>query len=397
MSAIFDAIDSKNYDKLINLCQTKKHLINKYNLEGSLPLLHAILKKDFQSAEILINFKANVNKKHKKSGLSPLHAVLNFETLAEDDEDAEFVIAMIIEFLLFSGANVNEVDKNGRSPIIIICSKEEDYPMILNALLDKNPKLELVDSETYTALTHAIMMDNYSCCMSLIKAGANVNHIFYDTSTCDDKIYYNPWCIFHQIIANAPFEVFSESLKTGDVNLYIKDHCDLIGSIEASTRQNWRSKHQLPDRTEILLKKIKDYTKLHNAFKEAVERSSFECARVILEHLFDKGMVDIIKKCEKHINIDCVNLIPASKYSNRWSDEINAMLSKHLKIIECNSNTIPIKVGTCKVCPLCRGRSWRLGIVNIKEKCCVCLDESEKMVKYECEHTPCCIKCYSFI
>jgi ankyrin repeat protein len=352
-------------------------LINTFHSDGNTPLIYAILNKKLEAAFTLLNFNANVNKK-SKTGITPLIAALNII-----DEDLLQDVVVLLEFLLKNKADVNTSDQEGFFPIMVVAKLEGDHGMAMNVLLSTKPNLEVL-RETKTALCIAIDNENYECVYTLIKHGANVNHIYME----DECTRHT----FNDIIIFSSFFMLKFAVEHGaNINKNIHDKYNGITSpLNACLRDN------SPEKLSFLLNLPNiDISYLDHVFNDCVSSRNYDCGRIVLEHLFDKKKQHLIDNCNKYIDLNCVNMIPVSKFAKNWNDEINNIMKIHFeKIINTEEE---INIQNYKLCPLCRAKSFKNKIICNNDKCAVCLEESKKMVKYECGHTPCCIACYSFI
>jgi ankyrin repeat protein len=372
------AIHEDNYKELNDLCQKKHNLINKFGKDGCTPLTFAIINRNIKCIYILLNFGANVNTKDK-NGITPLIALLS---IIEDLDNLDSI--QILEFLVKSKVNINQRDKNGLTPLMLVSKLESDENILVSILLEstQKPNLELLN-DSKTALAYALNYENYNCACTLIKKGANVNFVYY---TDDNFANY----IFHDIVMSGPLRLVEEAIKNcKNINRYISYESGNKNSLDMSTI------NKNPNVTKLLLDNGSCLDFASHTFNECMQRHSYDSARIILEYLFDNKKYEEIEKCEWHLNLNCVNLLPISKFANRWCNEIDSILKRYLEKIKNSQEEISINGFKC--CPLCRGKSWNNSIVSIEEKCAICLENVTQVVRYECNHTPCCIACYSFI
>ncbi|MDX2203943.1 MAG: ankyrin repeat domain-containing protein [Hyphomicrobiaceae bacterium] len=84
-------------------------------------------------------------------------------------------LASRIDTLAGAGADVNERDENGRTPLIVATFRRE--PAAAKALLDASANPNALDNESYDALTIAAMAGDLALVKLLLGAGANARAI----------------------------------------------------------------------------------------------------------------------------------------------------------------------------------------------------------------------------
>ena len=80
----------------------------------------------------------------------------------------------VIEFLIGSGADVNQSDKNGSTPLTIASGHNSDTQTVA-LLLKEGAAVNVQTSTGNTALHKAVISDKYDNALMLINNGANVN------------------------------------------------------------------------------------------------------------------------------------------------------------------------------------------------------------------------------
>jgi ankyrin repeat protein len=79
-----------------------------------------------------------------------------------------------VNALIAAGANVNDVDDYGRTPLMI--ASVTDSLGVVTSLIAAGADLELVDNDGFTALMYAVSQNYNSVASALVDAGANVNY-----------------------------------------------------------------------------------------------------------------------------------------------------------------------------------------------------------------------------
>lgn len=123
-------------------------------------MLCCVLGKD-DMAKILIDAGADVNFRSKATGESCILVASRNNAIK------------VVELLLKSGANVNDLDNQSHSPLMY--AAHLDSPEIVELLLKNGANTELRDKEGTTAIIMAARIGAVSCMKMLIEAKANVN------------------------------------------------------------------------------------------------------------------------------------------------------------------------------------------------------------------------------
>ena len=114
-------------------------------------------EKGFENlTKLLVDAKANLNKKHK--GLTPLHIASKYGHLA------------VVERLLEGGDCINKADEYGQTPLYnAVVNKEQE---VVNFLLSKNADVNAAKSSAITPLHAAVLDDDANMVTILLMAGA---------------------------------------------------------------------------------------------------------------------------------------------------------------------------------------------------------------------------------
>ncbi len=164
-SNVFIFICSDGNKKLLDLflAKTKNHNIdinysNKHNKTG---LIYASQNENLEIVKWLLHNKADVNK-------------------LDVDGDSALIIASntnkdtkVIEALIAAKADINTVDRNGFSPLRIAI--DNDNKLIVKLLTYNGAKINLQDNKGLTALISAVSNNNLQMTKFLISHGADIN------------------------------------------------------------------------------------------------------------------------------------------------------------------------------------------------------------------------------
>lgn len=93
------------------------------------------------------------------------------------------------EFLLNNKANVNFIDKEKESVLMIAIQAEEFDLELLNLLIEKGAEIDYQDSIGWSALSHAVAMDDADIVEFLLSKGANPD---IKSKLEDDEDYESP-------------------------------------------------------------------------------------------------------------------------------------------------------------------------------------------------------------
>lgn len=164
-----------NFNIINYLIKIKRVDINEIDNEGNTPLIIAFEMYNLEAAEILLDNGADPNIKNN-DGKSALHFVMKYSFLPN---------IYLLHHLLNAGANVNEIDNEGNSPLIVALSNTNfKFAKILfdhganPTIKNKNGK-----SALHFAVKYALFDLDVQLLVELIKAGANVNDIDNEGNT----------------------------------------------------------------------------------------------------------------------------------------------------------------------------------------------------------------------
>ncbi|PNP43128.1 hypothetical protein TGAMA5MH_05061 [Trichoderma gamsii] len=149
---------------LINVVLDLGMDLNRPTTSGWLPLIHAIQTEQPSRVRLLLERNprpANVNQKDPRILWSPLRWAIDYHNQLD-----------VLRLLIEHGANVNEQDSDGWTPLIsAVKSNNEDKVWLL---LKGGAKPDLPDPNNWTALLHAIYGRNKNIIWLLVSNKANV-------------------------------------------------------------------------------------------------------------------------------------------------------------------------------------------------------------------------------
>lgn len=164
-------------------------------VEGTTPLLVAVLNQHFELAHFLLQKGANPNHQDDVKGSALIYAaaindyqiadlLLYYgasDTLTDREGNTPLMTAVFFrnletaDVLLQNGLNPDVPDKELNSPLMI--AAQGGNREMINLLLEYKADLEKVNKHNYTPLAHAIVFKQDSAAMVLIDSGADVNHL----------------------------------------------------------------------------------------------------------------------------------------------------------------------------------------------------------------------------
>lgn len=163
-------------------------------VEGTTPLIAAVLNRQFGSSHLLLQYGADPDHQDQYSGSALLYAaaindfqlcdLLLFygasDTLRDKDGNTALMTATFfghvatVDVLLQNGIDPDNSDKQGNTPLMI--AAQQGNSDLASLLLEGGAGLERVNKLNYTPLAHAVQYHNDSMALLLIDSGANVHH-----------------------------------------------------------------------------------------------------------------------------------------------------------------------------------------------------------------------------
>lgn len=164
-------------------------------VEGTTPLLVAVLNQHFELTHFLLQKGANPNHRDDVKGSALIYAaaindyqiadlLLYYgasDTLTDREGNSPLMTAVFFgnletaDVLLQNGLNPDVPDKEKNSPLMI--AAQYGNKEMIRLLLEYEAGLEKVNKNNYTPLAHAIGFKQDSAAILLIDSGANVNHL----------------------------------------------------------------------------------------------------------------------------------------------------------------------------------------------------------------------------
>ncbi|WP_421798391.1 ankyrin repeat domain-containing protein [Haliscomenobacter sp.] len=137
------------------------------------------IKVDINGRESKVASTENFDQKPKSGQSTVIADQKNRSTSAADPEFELFMEAIndgnlkLVKHFLEKGADVNGLDDNGFTPLMMAAS--EDQPEIAQLLIDKGAKVNFVNAQGWTALTEAADEGAYATAKVLLNAGADAH------------------------------------------------------------------------------------------------------------------------------------------------------------------------------------------------------------------------------
>ncbi|XP_022908937.2 transient receptor potential channel pyrexia-like [Onthophagus taurus] len=175
---------------------SKNNHINLQDYLGRTPLLYAVLNGNVKLVELLLTHGANIECKltcerekivgEKKSSVGDvqkykelLQMLPLFDLLGVSSQRTPLHIAVkkghieIVKLLVFKGADVNCIDSNGLTPLLLAgCNSLDVYEEITRILVSYGADVTKTDSTGATSLYHAVHLGSYEMTKLLLKQGA---------------------------------------------------------------------------------------------------------------------------------------------------------------------------------------------------------------------------------
>jgi len=178
--------EDQEIQRIQQMIKDSPDLINARGDDGSTPLTKAAYNGWLKVATYLLDHGADVN----AGGI----AVLNSAATAGN--------RAMVELLLSRGANVNEKDPLGKTPLLVAVEKE--YPSVIEVLLANHADVNALSAGEATPLCFAATKGKLKIVQMLLDAGANPNVKDFDGRTP-----------LNYAITVSPPEIFQALLKAG--------------------------------------------------------------------------------------------------------------------------------------------------------------------------------------
>ena len=124
------AIKNKDSKTIVSMITQNNQIVNTSTAEGVL-FINLALSVDFQIATLLINNGANINQVDKL-GLTPIYNLIkNIETFVKFEITAEDIITMF-QLIIDKGAQLNIQDRRGNTPINYIAQRAKNNNRVNN-------------------------------------------------------------------------------------------------------------------------------------------------------------------------------------------------------------------------------------------------------------------------
>ncbi|CAC5410694.1 unnamed protein product [Mytilus coruscus] len=183
--------------KTVHILLDKGAMVNKTNNFGETPLYTACICGHYDLVKCLIEKHCDVNIRdkcnHTPLCVSCLGGYKNVVILLIDEganvsECCNLLINAthrghddIVEMLITKGWDVNSVDTQGKTALIIAC--EKDFPKIVTLLIDANADIYKVNDSGETPLHAACFAGNKGIVRTLIEHNADINMLDKDSET----------------------------------------------------------------------------------------------------------------------------------------------------------------------------------------------------------------------
>lgn len=189
-------------------------------VEGTTPLLVAVLNQHFRVAQYLLEKGANPNHQddYKGNGLLYAAAMNDYQmadlllyydasdTIRDSDGNTALMTAVFfgntetVDVLLQNSLGPDGTDKNKNTPLMI--AAQQGNKDIITLLLEYGAELEKVNTQNYTALAHAIQYQQDSAAMVLMDSGANIHHQITNNRNLYDLAVQRNRKVIRQLLTN---------------------------------------------------------------------------------------------------------------------------------------------------------------------------------------------------
>lgn len=273
LSPLHHAAQANDEEFLGLLIKTFKNMVNAKDMCGNTPLHYAAYYRNKKYIEMLVNEGANTNEKNRE-GNTPLHLTcLSNDPLKDHSTKVE-------EFLIDNGADINATNKNLETPIMLlfrvesdrnelVCTKKFDPIASLMVLLKSGADVTQKSKSLLTPLHYACIRGSTISALTLLNHGADCDaQDFFETTPYGYALKNNheDLCIFL---------IQQENEVNVPINEVVEDDTHICNQL--TNLSNYVNPHEIDDliekRTELL--KLTDVEQIKEGFKKLRTYSPF--------------------------------------------------------------------------------------------------------------------------
>jgi len=174
------AKDNANTVEIIKILLEAKANINATDKKGRTPLMHSVKKNHLSATQILLDYEADILAQDSLGNDALKNAIIS---KASPD---------MIRLLINNGADINSINFNGITPLILAVKFDDDE--IVELLIDRRADIHVEDHEHHNALYYAAFNNNLYALQTLLRAGAfkkenPSNHLILTELACATGAY----------------------------------------------------------------------------------------------------------------------------------------------------------------------------------------------------------------
>ncbi|KAK6167907.1 hypothetical protein SNE40_021833 [Patella caerulea] len=237
-----------------------------------------------------------------------------------------------VKIMMDKGANVNDIDVNGRSPLFRCIRSKVDRIKKMKLLFSRGADVNAVDKYGNTALYHGVLFNTPDCIRILIECGANVNAVvkYGNTVLHDCAMHNTPECIRILIECGADVNAVNRDGRTAlhygvryntpeCMRILIEGRAD----VNAVDRYGNTALHggvigNTPDCIRILIEGGANVNAVNHdgntALHDGVKHNRKDCIRILIEGGADVNAVDhdgntALHHGVRHNSTECIRIL----------------------------------------------------------------------------------------
>ena len=356
--------------------------INYKDSSGSTSLIIAAKNGQLKSVELLIEKCADINNFGFKSPFLAACESGNHDCVKlfidkgidvyQVDSENNTALSLVslssdyksVELLINKCLDVNAVNNNGKTPLILACELQKNNFECVELLIKNGADVNKIDNEGYTALLLQSLNGNFECVKLLIENGADINMVDNKNNTplllaartknykCIELLIDK--CLDVNVVnnlGNTPLLIASQYSSNKSIKLLIKNGADVDKvDNDGNTSLMLASDSNIFKHIKLLIENGADVNKVNNDGNTSLLLASdigrFECVELLINSGADVNKANIhgftpLLKASKNGNYEYIKLLIENGVNIQKKLILNIIIEKnYLKCFELLINNL---------------------------------------------------------